>query len=66
MLATVAGIDPAWVGGERIVRVERVGTRSNAPDAETMFYISSLSLDAAEFAERIRAHWHYRESMALT
>lgn len=58
VLATVAGIDPAWIGVERIVRVEREGTRSNEPYAETMFYISSLSLDAAGFAEQIRAHWH--------
>lgn len=46
-----------WVGIERIIRVERVGTRSGKPYEETMFYISSLRLDAVGFAERIRAHW---------
>jgi predicted transposase YbfD/YdcC len=58
VLDTVDGIDPTWRGVQRLVRVERAGTRAGKPYAETMFYISSLSLDAAGFAERIRQHWH--------
>ena len=53
-----SSINPAWKGVQRIVRVERTGTRSGQPYAETMFYISSLGVDAPEFAGRIRAHWH--------
>lgn len=58
VLALVAGIDPLWVSIQRLIRVERVGTRAKRPFTETMFYISSLSLDAAGFAQRIRQHWH--------
>ena len=58
VINTVPDIDPQWVGVKRIVRVERVGTRAKRPVSETMFYISSLTLDAAEFAQRIRHHWH--------
>ncbi|MFM7449174.1 MAG: ISAs1 family transposase [Leptolyngbyaceae cyanobacterium] len=58
VLDKVDGIDPTWRGVQHLVRVERSGTRSGKPYTETMFYISSLSLDAAGFAERIRQHWH--------
>jgi predicted transposase YbfD/YdcC len=58
VLDRVAGIESQWVGVQRIIRVERVGTRANRPFSETMFYISSLTLEAAEFAQRIRQHWH--------
>jgi predicted transposase YbfD/YdcC len=58
VLDTVGGIDPAWVGVQRMIRVERAGTRAGKPYAETMFYLSSLTLDAQGFAERIRHHWH--------
>jgi Transposase DDE domain len=51
-------IDPDWVGVQRVIRVERVGLRGTKPYQETMFYISSLKLDAAGFAEKIRSHWH--------
>lgn len=58
VLDTVTGIDPKWVGVQRIVRVERSGTRANQPFSQTMFYISSLSWDAVGFARLIRQHWH--------
>lgn len=58
VLDTVIGLDPQWVGVQRLVQVERVGTRANQPYQETMFYISSLRLNAAGFAQRIRQHWH--------
>ena len=58
VLNTVADLDPRWLGVQRLVRIERVGTRSNQPYIETMFYISSLALDAAGFAQRMRQHWH--------
>lgn len=54
----VNGIDPAWIGVRRLIQVERTGTRGGQPFAETMFYLSSLDLDAAGFAQRIRQHWH--------
>jgi predicted transposase YbfD/YdcC len=63
VLDTVSGIDPAWIGVQRIVRVERSGTRSDKPYCETMFYISSLSLDAKGFAQRIRQHWHIENQL---
>lgn len=58
VLDTVEGIAPHWVGVRRIIRVERWGFRGLKPFHETMFYISSLTLDAAGFAERIGRHWH--------
>jgi predicted transposase YbfD/YdcC len=57
VLDTVIGLDPQWVGVQRLVQVERVGTRAKQPYKETMFYISSLQLDA-NVAQRIRQHWH--------
>jgi predicted transposase YbfD/YdcC len=58
VLAPPVGIDPAWVGVKRVVCIERQGRRGQKPMSERMFYISSLELDAAEFGERIRCHWH--------
>lgn len=51
-------LDPEWVGIQRIIRVERHGTRAQQPYHEIMFYISSLNLDAQGFAQIIRQHWH--------
>jgi hypothetical protein len=50
VIDTVAGIDPDWVGVQRLIRVQRSGTRANKPYEETVFYISSPSSDAAGFA----------------
>lgn len=47
-----------WVGVQRLVCLERRGTRGKQPFEETMFYISSLPLDAVGFAALIRQHWH--------
>lgn len=58
VLEPAEGIDPGWVGLQRLIRVERRGTRAHQPFQETLFYISSLSVDAAAFAQRIRQHWH--------
>lgn len=52
------GIEPQWAAVQRIIRVERSGTRAGKPFQETMFYISSLCLDADGFAQQIRQHWH--------
>lgn len=52
------GIDPAWKSVRRVIRVERQGHRAQQFTCQTVFYISSLELDAAGFAQRIRAHWH--------
>jgi len=57
VLEAGSDLDPSWIGIQRIVQVERSGTRAGQPYAETMFYISSLPLDAIGFAARIRQHW---------
>ncbi|MBE9019232.1 hypothetical protein C7Y66_06370 [Chroococcidiopsis sp. CCALA 051] len=57
VLDSIVGIESSWVGIQRMIRVERAGTRANQPFSETMFYISSLAVDAAEFAKLIRSHW---------
>lgn len=46
-----------WIGLKRIVRVERFGTRANKPYSETAYYISSIALEAPDFAQGIRGHW---------
>jgi hypothetical protein len=58
VLDTVAGLDAAWVGVQRLIRVERTGIRAVEPVHETMFYISSLAADAVTFSRLIREHWH--------
>jgi predicted transposase YbfD/YdcC len=57
VLDTIAGVEPSWVGIQRMIRVERAGTRANQPFTETMFSISSLAFDPLGFAQLIRAHW---------
>jgi hypothetical protein len=37
VLDTIAGIEPQWLGIQRMIRVERTGTRANQPFSETMF-----------------------------
>lgn len=58
VLAACDRLDPAWVGCQRVIKVERTGTRAGKAYAHTAFYISSLGEDAAQFARRIREHWH--------
>lgn len=58
VLDNICGIDSQWVGVQRLIRVERSGTRAKDSFSETVFYISSLNLDATGFAQRIRQHWH--------
>jgi predicted transposase YbfD/YdcC len=50
-------ISSAWVGLARLVKVERTGTRAGKPYEQIAYYISSLSLHAAQFAQGIRGHW---------
>jgi predicted transposase YbfD/YdcC len=50
-------ISSQWVGLKRIVLVERFGTRASKSYSETAYYISSIDLDASEFAQGIRGHW---------
>jgi hypothetical protein len=45
VLMAPTGIDPAWIGVQRVIQVKRQGTRSGKPFEETMFYLSSLTLD---------------------
>jgi predicted transposase YbfD/YdcC len=63
VLAPPAQMDPDWVGVQRVVKVERRGTRSGKPFEETMFYLSSLQLDAEAFAQRIRDHWQVENNL---
>lgn len=58
VLAACHKIDPAWVALKRMIKVERSGVRGGKAYAQTSFYISSLSEEAADFASRIREHWH--------
>jgi len=50
-------ISAQWLGLKCLVRVERFGTRAGKAYKETAYYISSLILDASDFAKGIRAHW---------
>ncbi len=50
-------ISSEWVGLARLVKVERTGTRAGKPYEQIAYYISSLSLHAAQFAQGIRGHW---------
>lgn len=52
-----ANLDPAWVGVQRLIRVQRTGIRGTEPTHETMFYISSVAADAVEVGQLIRDHW---------
>lgn len=63
VIAPPIQIDPAWVAVQRVVKVERRGTRSGKPFEETMFYLSSLQGDAEEFAQRIRDHWQIENNL---
>lgn len=58
VLEASSELDPAWVGVRRVIRVERTGLRAGRPVAETVFYMSSCNDEAAQFARRIRGHWH--------
>jgi Transposase DDE domain len=53
----VSGLSQEWIGLERVIKVERIGTRSCLPYHQVVYYISSLSLSAKEFAIGIRGHW---------
>ncbi len=50
-------ISTDWVGLKCLVRVERFGTRAGKPYEQTAYYISSITLEASDFASRIRGHW---------
>ena len=51
------GISSEWIGLKRLIKVERIGTRAAKPYHQVAYYISSLSLSAAQFAQGIRGHW---------
>lgn len=53
----LTGISCEWLGLARLVKVERLGTRAGKPYHQIAYYISSLSLNAAQFAQGIRGHW---------
>jgi len=57
VLAARESLDAAWSGVKSLIRVERVGSRGSEMMQETIFYISSLTEDAAQFCQRIRDHW---------
>ncbi len=53
----LSDISSEWVGLKRLVKVERIGTRAGKPYEQVAYYISSLNLNAAQFAQGIRGHW---------
>ncbi len=53
----LTGINSEWVGLARLVKVERFGTRAGKSYHQIAYYISSLNLNAAQFAQGIRGHW---------
>lgn len=53
----LSGINSEWTGLARLVKVERTGTRAGQPYEQIAYYISSLNLQAAQFAQGIRGHW---------
>lgn len=57
VLEQCVGLDAAWQAVQRLVRVERTGSRGTEPTHETMFYISSMATDAAGFSQLVRNHW---------
>ena len=52
-----------WAGLRSIVRVERSGTRGKKPYHETVFYISSHTASAEEFARIVRGHWQVENGL---
>jgi len=53
----LSGINSEWIGLARLVKVERLGTRAGKPYHQIAYYISSLCVSAAKFAQGIRGHW---------
>ncbi len=53
----LTGISSEWLGLARLVKVERLGTRSGKPYHQIAYYISSLNMNATQFAQGIRGHW---------
>ncbi|BAY25323.1 transposase [Calothrix sp. NIES-2100] len=53
----LSDISSEWVGLARLVKVERFGTRAGKPYHQIAYYISTQSLNAAQFAQGIRGHW---------
>ena len=53
----LSSISPQWVGIKRLIKVTRTGTRRGLPYHQVVYYMSSLSLTAREFAIGIRSHW---------
>jgi predicted transposase YbfD/YdcC len=50
-------INSEWVGLACLLKVERQGTRAGKPYHQIAYYISSLCVSAAKFAQGIRGHW---------
>ena len=57
VLSANADLPTVWTGVQSLIRVERTGVRGTEALHETMFYISSLTADAQQLGEWIRAHW---------
>lgn len=51
------GIDPGWIGLQRVIRVRRFGHRRGRPYERVSYYISSLTAGAGHLAEAVRGHW---------
>ena len=57
MFDNLENISSQWVGLKHLVRVERFRIRAGKLYEETAYYISSITLDASDFAQGIRGHW---------
>jgi len=53
----LSDISSEWLGLARLIKVERIGTRAGKPYHQIAYYISSLCVSAAKFAQGIRGHW---------
>ena len=62
-LDTLDGIDPDWQPLERLIAVERTRYKGKTVTEETVYYISSLAIEASEFNRGIRGHWHIENSL---
>jgi hypothetical protein len=57
VLAADPELATVWTGVHGLIRVERTGIRGVEAMHETMFYISSRSVEARQLGEWMRAHW---------
>ena len=67
---TLAAQDPdwkdmqaAWKGLRTLLRIERTRTLAGKQSQETVYFISSLTLEAGALAKAVRSHWQIENSL---